>query len=202
MNVTRDDPLTVSWQLTWHTHVACLHESFFVKTEPNRTEHNTTEESFWRWLPDRVTASRVPNISALWLVHDGNSTFWMLRNLSTNLQSNFGLKEKKKTRNKSGGKERGGKREREDEEEENSQRVTTPFERTTFIDTMQITRWLTTDNWQIHACNFFIPTFSSLCHWASPAEASAPAAGTGCPPHSDATSVSLGQVSINHVSGG
>lgn len=134
-----------NWPDTRMLHV-CMN-LFLLKQ--NRTEQNTTEESFWRWLPDRVTASRVPNISALWLVHDGNSTFWMLRNLSTNLQSNFGLKrkkERKKTRNKSGGKERGGKREREDEEEENSQRVTTPFERTTFIDTMQITRWLTTDN--------------------------------------------------------
>lgn len=90
-----------------------------------------------------MTTSRVPNISALWLVHDGNSTFWMLRNLSTNLQSNFGLKEiKEKTKQKWGGKREVGREkegEREEEEEENSQRVITPFERTTFIDTMQIT---------------------------------------------------------------
>lgn len=73
----------------------------------NRREQKSTEGSFWRWLPVRVTTSRVPNISALWLVHDGNSTFWMLRNLSTNLQSNFGLKEiKEKTKQKWGGKER------------------------------------------------------------------------------------------------
>lgn len=43
-------------------------------------------------LPVRVTASSVPNIRALWLVHDGKRTFWMPQNLRTNLQSNFGLK--------------------------------------------------------------------------------------------------------------
>lgn len=44
-----------------------------------------------RQLPVRVTQSSVPNIKTFWLVHDGNRTFWMLQNLCTNLQSNFGL---------------------------------------------------------------------------------------------------------------
>ena len=46
-------------------------------------------------LPVRVTASSVANMRALWLVHDGNRTLWMLQNLWTNVQSNFSLKDSK-----------------------------------------------------------------------------------------------------------
>lgn len=188
-----------NWPDTRMLHV-CMN-LFLLKQ--NRTEQNTTQQKslsgggyLTGWQP---AGSQTSARSGWSMMGTAPSGCW---GTSPQISSLISVLKRTKTRNKSGGKERGGKREREDEEEENSQRVTTPFERTTFIDTMQITRWLTTDNWQIHACNFFIPTFSSLCHWASPAEASAPAAGTGCPPHSDATSVSLGQVSINHVSGG
>lgn len=58
--------------------------------------HFTVSSSFCsitllQLLPARVTPSSVPNIRTLWLVHDGNKTFWMLQNLCTNLQSNCGL---------------------------------------------------------------------------------------------------------------
>ena len=48
----------------------------------------------WVKLPVKVRTRRVPNIRTLWLVQDGNSTFWMLRNLCTNLQSSCSLGEK------------------------------------------------------------------------------------------------------------
>lgn len=53
-------------------------------------------------LPVSVTTSSVPNMSALWLVHDGKRTFWIAQKRSTNFQSNLNLTlEKKKTKNKS-----------------------------------------------------------------------------------------------------
>lgn len=47
-------------------------------------------------LPVSVTTSSVPNMSALWLVHDGKRTFWIAQKRSTNFQSNLNLTLEKK----------------------------------------------------------------------------------------------------------
>lgn len=49
-------------------------------------------------LPVSVTTSSVPNMSALWLVHDGKRTFWIAQKRSTNFQSNLNLTLEKKNK--------------------------------------------------------------------------------------------------------
>lgn len=187
-----------NWPDTRMLHV-CMN-LFLLKQ--NRTEPNTTQQKslsgggyLTGWQP---AGSQTSARSGWSMMGTAPSGCWGTSPQISSLISV--LKRGKKTRNKSGGKERGGKRRKR------RRRWRIPSARNNTIWTYNLywhnANHTVTDNWQLHACDFFIPTFSSLCHWASPAEASAPAAGTGCPPYSDATSVSLGQVSINHVSGG